>query len=332
MEISLFTTQMRKEFLLGAQTAPAQVTPYEKFTTIIPSTARFENYPAMLGVPRMKRYTGHREWANQDYIRYSVENLESNSSAEIPLRDIEDDQIGLYPLLFKAMGQDASFAFPPRFVVQTLAAGASNVSMDGTNFFATSHNYGAGNSALPANFTGGLNLLNYTSQGTSDGAHYKACFLVTTGLMKPMIYQNRKPAKMMTNSGESRSYEAKKVRYWVDCESAAAYGFWYNAILVNITNTPTIPDCYAIIDAAMNQFRTFTLPQSSPLDPLVYANGSFMPSPESATLIVSANCGQVFWHTLSEERIGVSVAGSSSGFTNNIYRGTFNLVIDPYMI
>lgn len=323
---------MRQEFLKGTQIVPLEEPDWKKFTLVVPSTARFENYAALAALPVMKRFTGHREYANIDTIRYPVENLEMNASIEVPLRDVEDDQIGLYPIAFQSLGERANTEMPGRLIIQQLAAGASNVCFDGSNFFNTSHNLGGGNSTLPTNFTGGLNKLSYTSQGTSDGNTYKAAFLITSDTMvKPAIYQVRKPVRLGTNSGESRSQEAKTVRYWCDAEVAVAYGWWWQAVLVNITNTPTIPDCYAIIDAAINQLRTFTLPQSSTSDPVLYANQGFMPRPNTATIIVSAPIGQVFWHTLSEERIGVSVSGSSSGFTNNIYRGTFDLCISGYM-
>lgn len=332
MNIDLFTVQMRQEFLKGTQIVPLKEPDWKKFTLVIPSTARFENYSALAALPVMKRYVGHRQYANVDTIRYPVENLEMDASIEVPLRDVEDDQIGLYPIAFKSLGERANTEMPGRLIIQQLALGASTVCFDGSDFFASSHNLGSGNtSSLPPNFTGGLNLLNYTSQGTSDGKTYKACFLITTDTIKPAIYQTRKAVSLGTNSGESRSREAKSVRYWCDAEVAVAYGWWWQAVLVNITNTPTIPDCYAMIDAAISQLRTFTLPQASPLDPVLYANQGFMPAPDAFTVIVSAPIGQVFWHTLSEERIGVSVAGSNSGFTNNIYRGTTSLVISGYM-
>lgn len=331
MNIDLFTTQMRQEFLKGTQIVPLKEPEWKKFTLVVDSTARFENYAALAALPVMKRYAGHRQYANIDTLKYPVENLEMDASIEVSLRDVEDDKIGLYPIAFKSLGERANNEMPGRLIVQQLAVGSSTVCFDGSNFFAAAHNLGSGNSNLPPNFTGGVNLLNYTSQGTSDGKTYKACFLLTTDMVKPAVYQTRKPPRLGTNSGESRSREAKTVRYWCDAEVAVAYGWWWHAVMINITNTPTIPDCYAMIDAAINQLRTFTLPQASPLDPLLYANQGFMPSPDAATLIVSAPIGQVFWHTLSEERIGVSVAGSSSGFTNNIYRGTFNLVISGYM-
>lgn len=331
MQIDPFTTQMRQEFLKGTQIVPLKEPDWKKFTLVVPSTARFENYAALAALPVMKRYVGHRQYANIDIIKYPIENLEMDASIEVPLRDIEDDQIGLYPIAFNSLGERANTEMPGRLIIQQLALGASTVCFDGTNFFASAHNLGGGNSSLPANYTGGLNLLNYTSQGTTDGRTFKACFLITSDMLKPALYQTRKPVQLGTNSGESRSREAKTVRYWVDTEVAVGYGWWWQAVMVNITNTPTIPDVYSMIDTAISQFRTFTLPQSSPTDPLLYANQGFLPTPDAFTVIVSAPIGQVFWHTLSEERIGVSVAGSASGFTNNVYRNAASLVISGYM-
>jgi phage major head subunit gpT-like protein len=331
MNIDLFTTRMREEFLKGTQIVPLKQPDWDKFTLTIPSTARFENYAALSTLPVMRRYVGHRQYANVDTIRYPVENLEMDASIEVPLRDVEDDQIGLYPIAFKSLGERANTEMPGRLIIQQLALGNSTVCFDGSNFFATAHNLGAGNSALPANYGGGVNLLTYTAQGSADARTYKIVFLVPTDIVKPAIWQVRKPVRLGTNSGESRSLEAKTVRYWCDAEVAVAYGWWWQALMVTITNTPTIPDCYSLIDTALSQLRSFTLPQSSPSDPLLYANQGFLPTPDSLVMIVPPPLGQVFWHTLSEERIGVNVAGSSSGFTNNIYRSAASLVISGYM-
>lgn len=330
MDINLFTTTMRSEFLKGMQAVPEREPPWKRFTLVLPSTARTENYAWMTPSPGISRYLGHRRYANLDQIKYSVPNLEFDGSISVSLRDVEDDQIGGYPIRFKELGQKAN-AFPGRWALTTLAAGASTTCFDGSNFFNSTHNWGAGNSTLPSPFGGGLNNLTYTSANSADGATYKVAFLLHYGAVKPLGYQVRKAPRLGTSAGESRSTEAKQVNYWCDLEGAAFFGYWWDAVLVTITNTPSLQDIFTIIDQAAKQFWSFQLPAALPTDPALYVHQDVEFSPEVGTVVCSTGLGMLFTHALNEDRVGVSVAGSTSGITSNIYRGKWGLVVSGYM-
>jgi phage major head subunit gpT-like protein len=331
MQIDMFTVMMRSEFLKGMQAVPAREPKYKDFTTIVPSTARIENYAWMTPSPGIQRYLGHRRYATLDQIKYTVPNLEFSSEITVALRDLEDDQIGGYPLRFNELGLKAE-AHPSRYVLQTLALGETTGCFDGTNFFATSHNQGSGNNPIGiTNFTGGLNDLAYTAQGSSDGLTYNAVFMLHYNAIKPLGYQRRKGPDLRTNAGTPQSFEAKQVNYWVDLEAAAFFGYWWDAILVKITNTPNLTDIFTIIDVAIKQFLSFTLPTGLPSDPALYIHQDIEFTKEVGTIVCSNGLWALLNHGLNEERIGVSVAGSTSGFTNNIYRGAFGLVASGYL-
>jgi len=88
MDITLFTAAMRGEFLKAMQ-AVAKPAPIDAFTTVVPSTARIENYAWMTPSPGISRYIGHRRYATLDQIRYTVPNLEFDGSISVALRDAD---------------------------------------------------------------------------------------------------------------------------------------------------------------------------------------------------------------------------------------------------
>jgi phage major head subunit gpT-like protein len=330
MDINLFTTMMRSEFLKSMQAVPKKEPRWKEFTTVVPSTARTENYAWMTPSPGISRYVGHRRYAQLDQIKYTVPNLEFDGSISVSLRDVEDDQIGGYPLRFQELGQKAN-AFPGRWVMQTLNNGASTTCFDGSSFFATSHNQGTGNSTLPTNFGGGVNALTYTAQGSSDATTHKAVFMIHDGAIKPLGYQNRKAPALGTNSGETRSREAKQVNYWCDLEGNAFFGYWWDAIQVTITNTPNLTDIFTVIDVVIRQFYGFTLPASLPTDPSLYVHQDKEFTSEIATVACSLGIARLLTHAVTEDRIGVSVSGSTAGFTSNIFKGSFAVQPSGYL-
>lgn len=331
MELDLFTALMRSEFLKGMQAVPKRPLRYKEFTLELPSTARTENYGWMTPSPGMSRYLGHRRYAQLDQIKYTVTNLEFDSSVSVALRDVEDDQIGGYPIRFKELGAKAN-VYPGQAVLQALAAGASTGCFDGTNYFATAHNFGTGNSTLPSPFGGGLNSLTYTSANTADAATFKCAFLIKDGSggVRPVGWQNRKPPRLGTNSGESRSIESKQVNYWVDLEGASFFGYWWDAIMVTITNTPNLTDIFTIMDQVMKQFWSFKLPAALSTDPAQYVHQDMRFTAADAVVVCSTGLGRLFDHALNEDRVGVSVAGSTSGITSNIYKGAFDVLTTGY--
>jgi phage major head subunit gpT-like protein len=330
MDINIFTTMMRAEFLKAMQATPAKQPPWEKFTQIVPSTARIENYAWMTPAPGISRYLGHRRYAQLDQIKYTVENLEFDGSLTVALRDVWDDQIGGYKYRFQDLGEKAKI-FPGRHVLQTLALGGSTTCFDGTNFFANTHTMGGYASSVPAGFGGGANNLTFTSANSADAATYKMVFLLNYGPLKPLLYQNRRGPDLANTAGTPQALEAKRANYWVDLEGAAAFGYWWDSILITITNTPSLADMFTCIDAAMKQFLTFTLPGALPTDPSLYVHQDLQFTPDVGTIVCSTGLWALLRHALMEDRVGVSVAGSTAGITSNIFYNLFGLVASGYL-
>ena len=261
--VSIFTTAMRTEFVTQYEIV-APISPWDKFVQQIPSTARIENYDWMTPTPGLGRYTGHRRLGKLSNVKYRVENLEWDSAFEVLLRDIQDDQTGGYLLKPKELAMKAKL-WPGRLAVQTLNQGMNNACFDGTNFFATTHAIG-GFGAAPSQFaSGGGNKFVATTAG-ADGVAHRIVVMICDHPLKPLLYQNRKEPEFMTDSDSPSSRFSKKIRYWLDMESAVAYGFWWNAILVDFNNTPTITECQNVFTGVNSAFRQFTLPTSAPGD------------------------------------------------------------------
>jgi len=330
-----FTDQVKPLFIQGLQSVPANELPYNDFCHTADSTARIENYDWITPPPGIRQYPGFRTYAQLSSIPYRIENEEFDAAIQIPTRDIEDDKIGGWPMRFTQLGVIAA-RFPERWIYQTLANGNSNVCFDGTNFFATTHNQGGGGLAtLPSPFTGGGNLLTFTSANSADGATGKAVFLFKnpmSGPVKPVIYQNRKPFKMITDAGTPASQIAKLAKYVIDGEAASLYGYWWDAIMVQFINTPSVTDIQTVCDIVMQQISTLTLPRNLPSDSNLYVHQGIKLTGRVGTVVTGPLTQMLFAHVLGDSRIGVSVAGSTGGIANNIYFGRFDVLASAYMI
>lgn len=328
MDINIFTAAMRTEFLnsMAVQQEPA---PFERVTTIVPSTARIERYPWMTPAPGISRYLGHRRRASLDQIKYTLENIEYDGTLTVPLRDVEDDIVGGYKMRMKDLTLKSRKPFQSKLIMQRLSLGASTTCFDGSNFFATSHTLGSAGNA-PSGFGGGGNALTFTA-AASDAVVHKFVMLVKNDILQPLLYQDRKAAKFNTDAGTPQAEKAKQADYWVDLEGVAGFGYWWDAVQMTITNTPTITELISCVDACRVTFRRFTLPKALPTDPVERVHEQTPFDNSTITIVTSTGLEQLFNHILKEDRIGVSVAGATAGITNNIYYNTFGLITTGYL-
>lgn len=328
MDINVFTAAMRMEFQRAYQSV-ADPAPYETFTTQVPSTARIENYTIQSSPPGIKEYMGRREFAQLDPKRYQVVNKEFDAGINVSTRDVEDDQVGSYMMSIKDLGLDARSPFRARIVLQTMALGATTPCFDGSNFFATAHNLGSAGS-VPNGFGGGGNSITLDA-ASNDGVTHKFVLAVHDRSLKPFLYQNRKEPVLLTDAGSPASSKAKKADYWIDLEGAAAFGYWWDAVLVTITDTPTIVELGTALDAALIMLRSFKLPKAMNNSPDQRVHEQKEMSPANSTIICSLRLEQLFRHLLKDARIGVSVAGSTGGIANNVYYNRHGLVVSGFL-
>ena len=332
MEISAFTNILRREFV-NAMQGYGQPAPIEEFTHTLNSTARIEHYLWMSPAPGIARYQGYRRMANMSPVIYDVANEEYDGSLHVPTRDIEDDLVGGFDIRIKDLVKKADAPFRSRLLLTHLAAGKTKTCFDGSAFFATSHNIGGYATNIPgtAGNTGG-NMLGFTAAATSDGLTHRFVVMTKEGMLPPLIYQNRKPPKFMTDAGTAPSSKAKMAAYWIDLEAAAAFGYWWDAVMVEVTNTPSVLELIAAVDCARQALRRFELPKSLTTDPTEYPHEQLVINPKNVHVVCSVGLETLFDRVTTQHLLGVNQAGSSSGLNpNNAYVGKFGYTVSNYL-
>lgn len=306
--VSIFTQAMRTEFVNSYAALEAKIAPWEKFTEIIPSTARIEHYPWIAPTPGMAQYAGHRRFGKLDTVKYSVENKEFDSSFQVLLRDIEDDQVGGYMKKPAEMAGEAR-DFPGEWVLAHLAAGGSRACFDGTNFFADSHSIGTGDNNLTKNCA------------SNDGASLKLIALYHGGPLKPLLWQSRKPPRLNDNAGSKESERAKMIDYWVDMEGEAAYGYWWDAVLVTITDTPNIEEMGELFNQIEVAFRSFAKPKAHGTDSTKYPHEQTVFSESNLHVIGSASLSGLLRQALGQDLVPQAPTANNSVATTNLWKG-----------
>lgn len=316
-KVTIFTNKMRTEFVT-AYTATAEPAPWEDFTWVFPSGARIEHYNFMSPTPGLAKYAGHRRYGKIDVVYYRVENKEFDAAFEVLLRDVEDDTTSGYEIKPKELSQRAKL-FPGRWVLKQLALGKTLNCYDGGAFIADSHAIGTVD-----------NLIAYTSTGSSDSATYKLIALHRGGPLKPLIWQSRKGPRFMTNAGESRSFEAKILRYWIDLEGECAFGYPWDVCWVDITNTPDVNDMHKIFAAVEKQFRTYQLPKSLASEDGEYIHEQTVFSSGNMTFAGSTGLSEVLRQALNEDWAPQTI-GSNTVATTNRFKGYAKYVVSAFL-
>lgn len=327
-DINLFTQAMNAAFMNSMQDV-GKPAPVDTFTEEFKSNGREENYNWMTPTPGISRYKGYRRIAQISDIKYKIINYPFDATISVDLRDLDDDQIGGYKRRFQNLAQKTKAPFRNRFVLQTLGLGKSTTCFDGTNFFATTHTLGGYNTAIPGTTTNtGGNLLKVTV-AASDGATHRFVVMVSNpeSPLKPMIFQNRKPFDLKTDAGTPQADKAMRADWWVHGEAAVGFGYWWDAVMVEFDNTPTVLELITALQCAQSALMQFSLPTALPSDPLEYPHEQHVWTPETVSVVCSPNIYTRLRQVLMEPLYGISQAGSTSGINpNNMYQGMFNLV------
>lgn len=307
-KIDIFTAQMRTEFE-RAFNAVATPAPIESAMTIVPSTAREENYAWLSPVPGIDEYKGYRRYGRISEIKYKLANLEYDAAFEVLNRDIEDDQTGGYGIKAKDLALKAKL-YPNRKSLQTLSEGQTTLCFDGTNFFANSHTIGTGDNLIVATVAG------------SDGVTHAMAGLIYGGAVNPLLWQNRKGPKFLTNAGTPAASETKTSRYWCDLEGAAGFGYWWDSVLTTFAHTPTVAEVQTTLGDMEAQFRQFQIPKNLATDTAEYVHEQIEFTEKTLIIVCSTKLGHLLRQALS-----LSLIGS----TENVYKGFAKQVTSAFM-
>jgi phage major head subunit gpT-like protein len=306
--IDIFTQAMNSAFINAYEIVPEQA-PVEDAIFEVPSKGRVENYPWMYPPPILHQWKGYRQYAKLGETSYRVPNITYTAEFEILKEDFDDDQVGGFKLQAAGMAEGAR---EWRIIqsLQNLAVGQTTPCFDGSNFFAANHTVGTGNNVVSATTTG------------SDGVTHAMVFLFKRRAVKPMLWQLREGPEFHTDMGSKEAEKARSYKWWCNLRGAAAFGFWFDAVLCKFPNTPTVADVQTALGVINSRFRQFTYPKNLPTDVNYYPHGQTVFNQKSALIICSS---------LIEHIVRQALTLSLIGATENFYKGFADLACSGYL-
>jgi len=210
---------------------------WSQIATLVPSSAKTENYGWLGEFPRLREWVGDRQVKSISASGYAITNKKFEASIGVPRDDIDDDSYGVFTPLFQEIGYAAA-THPDELVFSLLAAGFTTTCHDGQYFFDTDHPVGSG---VVSNHGGG--------SGTP-------WFLLDTSRpLKPLIFQKRREydLKSMTDGKDEAVFMRDEYRYGVDARGNVGYGFWQMAFGSKVTLDAT---GYAAARSAMQSMKS----------------------------------------------------------------------------
>ena len=111
---------------------------WPQLASLVPSSAREEEYGWIGQIPKLREWIGDRQVMILDAYGYTIRNKKWESTIAVDRDDIEDDRLGIYRPLIEMMGTEAAM-HPDDLVIGLLLAGFSNPCYDGQYFFDADH-------------------------------------------------------------------------------------------------------------------------------------------------------------------------------------------------
>jgi phage major head subunit gpT-like protein len=262
---------------------------YQQIAMVAPSTTAKETYGWLGQSTGFSEWLGDRQIQNLQAHDYTIKNKDFENTVKIPRNDIEDDSYGVYTPVIAQLGQDAK-VHPDELCFGLLKAGFATACYDGQYFFDTDH---------PVK---GQSVSN--SGGGSGTAWY---LLDTSRIVKPIIYQPRKPYKFvaLTKDDDENVFMRKEFIYGADGRGNVGYGLWQMAYASKQTLDI---DSYAAARAAM---MSFTGDSGKPLNV------------KPTLLVVPPALEKAALQILNAEMVGNNT---------NVYRGTASLLVTPWIV
>ncbi|ESY41916.1 head protein [Mesorhizobium sp. LNJC384A00] len=202
-------------------------TQYRTVAMDVPSSTAMNEYPRMDDLPGIREWIGDRLVHDLSASTYIIRNKEFEGTVGVKRSSIEDDQFGFYTTISAQMGQDAA-EFPDQLVWPLWKLGSTTLCYDGQNFFDTDHPGFDENG-------GETSVSNFT-----DGAGPAWYLVDDTRVIQPMVFQKRKPFKLvpMDKETDPNVFMKGQYLYGVDGRCNAGFGLWHLAHMSKATLTP----------------------------------------------------------------------------------------------
>jgi len=107
---------------------------YPKIATVVPSSTKSQEYKWLGNMPMLRKWVGDRQVQNLEAHSYTIQNEKFEGTVGVDIDDIEDDALGVYPILIEQLAQSAAI-FPDELCFGLLSKGFGNKCYDGAPFF-----------------------------------------------------------------------------------------------------------------------------------------------------------------------------------------------------
>jgi phage major head subunit gpT-like protein len=272
------------------------VTPsYSQVAMTIPSTGAAENYGWMKDLPGMREWVGQRVINNLETTAAQLVNRKWENTIGVSRTAIEDDKLALYATVFQQQGEIVA-RHPDDLVWGLLPTGFSVQGFDGQYFFDTDHpGYNRAGEAV-----------SWSNVQTGAG---KPWFLMdlSRSFLKPLIFQLRQAPRFVRKTADTDDSVFFNDTYLYGADARYVAGFGFHQLAFG-SQTALTADNYAAARLALgSQFR----PDGSPL-------------PITPTHLVVGPSNEAAARTLLEKEF-------LSGGESNIWRGTAQLIVSPWL-
>ena len=211
---------------------------------LVTSNGASNTYAWLTQFPAFREWVGARLHKAIAERAYQVVNRKFETTIDVDVDDIDDDNTGQYGTLAEGGGQSA-IDLKNDLVYQALAAGFTSECYDGQYFFDTDH-------PTFANEDGTGDLVPVSNMQAGVAAPW--VLLCTKRAAAPIYLQERMKPRfdMVTTVQSDRNFDYDKISFGGKWRGNAAYGFWQCAFGSKAALTP---DNFAAAYDAMGKFK-----------------------------------------------------------------------------
>jgi phage major head subunit gpT-like protein len=218
--LSTLQTLLKGEFNLHLKSLEAEGF-HKIVATLITSNSKSNTYGWLGRFPKLREWVGDRVFEDIKNSSYVIDNKKYEATINVEREDIEDDNLGMYSPMAKAMA-DEYVAFLNRNLATLLKDGFSTPCYDGKNFFDEQHQI-----FQKADGTGiTSDVSNIFGKAESKEAPW--FLLALSGSLRPLIIQQRTLPEFehITDTKNDIVFMKDQYLYGIRYRGSFGYGFW----------------------------------------------------------------------------------------------------------
>lgn len=191
---------------------------WKKIAKQVPSSGKSNTYEWLSQFPAFRQWVGARLHKVFKENGYNVPNRKFETTVDVKVEDIEDDNIGQYGTLAEGAGQSAADLMND-LVFQLVSTGFASLCYDGQYFFDIDH-------PVAANEDGTGAVTNVSNMQAGAGAPW--VLLCTKRAASPFYLQERTKARFdsVTSINNANVFDLDVYSFGGRWRGEAAFGFW----------------------------------------------------------------------------------------------------------